>query len=405
MPEILILADDLSGAADCAGGCAAAGWETLVLLEAAARTVASAAVLAIDLNSRDGPPERAALAMRQAMALLPRSRGTLIYHKIDSTLRGNWAHELTAALKAMAGAGGAAPLAIIAPAFPAQGRITRHGRVKVRAAAAVDTTDAGDIASPLRQLGVDVRGLDQASLRQPPLRLAQELSEAAAAGVEALICDAETERDLAAIAAAGLSAGVASLWVGSAGLMRQLAQRLQPQGRPRPPQLEAVRGAILFVVGSAAPASLAQFEALAALPEVASLRLAAGDAQDRQGIDRIGARLGDTLGRDQDTALRLAPGSGRPDALDPQLVARLVQRIAPWLDRAAALVATGGETARRLLEAAQVWGIRLAGEVEVGVPLGIGLGQRALPIVTKAGGFGDRQTLVRCRAALREKWT
>src|SRR5262249_61647375 len=104
----------------------------------------------------------------------------------------------------------------------------------------------------------------------------------------------------------------------------------------------------------------------------------------------------------QDTALLLTPGAAGSGPLDPYLVARLAQLIAPWLDRAAALVATGGETTRRLLEAAQIWGIRLTGEVEVGVPLGIGLGQRALPIVSKAGAFGDRHTLVRCRAALRE---
>src|SRR5262249_14878894 len=191
--------------------------ETLVLLEAAARRGASAGALAIDLGSREGPPQRAALAMREALALVPRSRGTMIYHKIDSTLRGNWAHELAAALKALAVAGAAAPLAIIAPAFPAQGRITRHGRVLARAADAVELTDAGDIASPLRQLGIRVRGLEQPG--QPTPRLAQALREAAAAGIEALVCDAETEADLGAIAAAGMSAGVASLWVGSARLM------------------------------------------------------------------------------------------------------------------------------------------------------------------------------------------
>src|SRR5262245_55183494 len=199
------------------------------------------------------------------------------------------------------------------------------------------------------------------------------------------------------------TAGVVIVWVGSAGLMRQLAPRLPHKGRPRPPQLEAVRGPILFVVGSAAPASLMQFEALAAAPDLTSLRLAAGDLQAPQWSDRIAVRLADALGRGQDTALLLAPAAAGPEPLDPDLVARLAQLIGPWLDRASALVATGGETARRLLEVAQIWGISLAGEVEAGVPLGIGLGQRSLPIVTKAGAFGDRHTLVRCRAALRER--
>ncbi|GAC1558288.1 MAG: hypothetical protein NVS2B9_20500 [Myxococcales bacterium] len=46
-------------------------------------------------------------------------------------------------------------------------------------------------------------------------------------------------------------------------------------------------------------------------------------------------------------------------------------------------------------------GIHLAGEVEPGVPLGILEAPRPLPIVTKAGSFGDAATLSRCRAALK----
>jgi D-threonate/D-erythronate kinase len=404
VPEILILADDLSGAADCAGGCAAQGWETLVTLEASARKGASATVLAIDLNSREGPADRAARAMREAIGLVPQLRGTLIYHKIDSTLRGNWAHELAAARQAIAGPTGAAPLAIIAPAFPERGRITRRGRMLVRADGSAELTDAGEIAVALHLLGVRGHDLDRAALRQPTPRLADELSQAAGAGVGALICDAETPQDLAAIAAAGLTARAALLWVGSAGLMRQLARQLPhpPRARLRP---AAVRGPILCVVGSAAAAARIQFEVLAAVPEVASLRLAADDLQAPQDAATqrlIAAHLEDAIGRGHDAAVLLAPGRTGSGRLDPGLVARLAQLIGPWLDRAAGLVATGGETARHLLEKAGIWGIRLTGEVEVGVPQGIGLGQRTLPIVTKAGAFGDSEALVRCRAALRE---
>jgi uncharacterized protein YgbK (DUF1537 family) len=65
--------------------------------------------------------------------------------------------------------------------------------------------------------------------------------------------------------------------------------------------------------------------------------------------------------------------------------------------------------------------IALGGEVDVGVPWGLALGspalgdmaleriasggigleERRLPVVTKAGGFGDPDTLLACRKALK----
>ena len=407
MPEILILADDLSGAADCAGGCAAAGLDALVLLEAASSGEATAAVLAIDLHSRDASPAEAGRAMARALCLARDAHTKIIYHKMDSTLRGNWAHELVCARGAMAGPTGTAPLAIVAPAFPQRGRISRQGRVLVRPELAVspgvgssgEMTDAGDIAAPLRRLGMRVRSLAGPQLRQPVQGLADEVAAAARSGVDAVVCDAETDRDLAAIVTAVLSAGAPTLWVGSAGLMRQLAQHGEPS-KTEPSQPGALNGPILFVVGSASATSLGQFEVLAAEPEVTSIRLRPDDLR-RGGADRqLEGQLEAAIGRGFDTAL-LIEAAGTQLPLDAGLVATLAAGVGRWLDSIGGLVATGGETARRLLASAGIWGLRLGGEVEVGVPWGIGLGKRSLPIVTKAGAFGDNKTLVACRNALR----
>jgi D-threonate/D-erythronate kinase len=410
MPEILILADDLSGAADCAGGCAAAGLDALVLLEAASSGEATASVLAIDLHSRDGCPAEAGRAMARALGLARDAHTKIIYQKMDSTLRGNWAHELVYARGAIPGPTDKAPLAIVAPAFPRRGRISRQGRVLVGAERAVSPgvgssgkmTDAGDIAAPLRQLGLRVGCLPGPQLRQPVRRLAEEVAAAAGSGVDALVCDAETDRDLAVIVTAVLSAGVPTLWVGSAGLMRQLAQQVAPN-QTKPSKPGALTGPILFVVGSASATSLGQFEALAAEPEVTSIRLRPDDLR-REGADRqLEGQLEAAIGRGFDTALLIERAGTPLPPLDAGLVATLAEGVGRRLGRIGALVATGGETARRLLARAGIWGVRLGGEVEVGVPWGIGLGERGLPIITKAGAFGDNQTLVACRKALREE--
>ncbi|WP_228282608.1 nucleotide-binding domain containing protein [Rubrobacter tropicus] len=59
-----------------------------------------------------------------------------------------------------------------------------------------------------------------------------------------------------------------------------------------------------------------------------------------------------------------------------------------------ALVLTGGSTAVAVSRRLGASGIRLAGEVEAGVPVGTLIGPRPYTVVTKAGGFGSPDTLV-----------
>jgi len=57
------------------------------------------------------------------------------------------------------------------------------------------------------------------------------------------------------------------------------------------------------------------------------------------------------------------------------------------------LVLTGGATAVEVARRLGASGIRLEGEVETGVPMGVLVGPRPYPVVTKAGGFGGPDTL------------
>jgi uncharacterized protein YgbK (DUF1537 family) len=77
----------------------------------------------------------------------------------------------------------------------------------------------------------------------------------------------------------------------------------------------------------------------------------------------------------------------------------LAERLAAFVESAgnsfAGLVATGGDTVYALLSKLGVHGIRLLDEVELGVPLGMTVGAVSIPVVTKAGAFGDAQSLRR----------
>jgi uncharacterized protein YgbK (DUF1537 family) len=103
--------------------------------------------------------------------------------------------------------------------------------------------------------------------------------------------------------------------------------------------------------------------------------------------------------REQVEALRAAGiGSDLVFTGDADAVAR---EIAARREPIGGLVLTGGDTARAVLRAMGIAALRVVGEVETGVPILVTEGAIALPVVTKAGDFGDRETLVRCRATLR----
>jgi 4-hydroxythreonine-4-phosphate dehydrogenase len=84
----------------------------------------------------------------------------------------------------------------------------------------------------------------------------------------------------------------------------------------------------------------------------------------------------------------------------PHALSDLVSKCAPFIG---GLVATGGETARAVLDALGIHRLRLLGEVEPGLSFSVAdCWARPLPIITKAGAFGSPQALVRCRDFLRE---
>ena len=126
MRRWLILADDLSGAADAGVAFALRGLVTEVHWgEAPGSAASSAEVIAFDTGSRR--LDAAGAAQRQVEVLRRlRAPGMALFKKIDSTLRGQPAAEIAAIHQYVAAR------VILAPANPAMGRSTRGGRVFVR---------------------------------------------------------------------------------------------------------------------------------------------------------------------------------------------------------------------------------------------------------------------------------
>ena len=285
-------------------------------------------MLSIDLGTRGLAEEPASAHVLRALTSRRARQALILYKKIDSTLRGNVAAELGAARAAL----GAKRQILVAPAFPAQGRTVRGGRVLVNG----KPLHGGDLKRKLR-------------------------------GLDVTVCDAASDAELRAIARKGLAMHPRPLFVGSAGLARALADEL-PRRKPRRSRMPS--GQIAVVVGSASSVSQRQADRL-------------GRGAKREGVALYRLEWNRT-------------------SADARALVRAFGRIAAKHENCGAYVLTGGDTARAVLEARGVRGIRLLGEVEPGVPFGISIPGEVL-VCTKAGGFGRPDTLVHCVARMKQE--
>ncbi|WP_158674691.1 four-carbon acid sugar kinase family protein [Streptomyces hoynatensis] len=385
-PDVLIVADDLSGAADSAVALAPRAATSVVLDPAAAWPAAR--VIAVDTDSRYLAGREA--AARVAAAVGRAAPGTLVYKKIDSTLRGNIGPEIAACLAALAERrGGHRHLAVVTPAFPATGRTVLAGEVLVDG---VPLSERNPGRRPLtRQLteaGLRVAALPRSALRSPGPAAA--LRAAAAEGADAVVVDAVEEDDLARLALACTRAQpeLPLLLAGSGGLAHHLPVPPDPAaGRPAPPPRHG--GPALICVGSRSEIARAQCAALVEKLPARPVPVPAGPAGPAAAARQVRA----ALAAGQDVVVHPDPAEPVDPARAAEVAAGLAAAARPGLGLAGTLVVTGGETARAVLLAAGVPILTVAGEREPGVVLAHA--RDGLPVISKAGAFGDPETLLR----------
>jgi len=396
---IAIVADDLTGSGDTAVQFVRAGWPTQLSVGRARQALADPAasraeVIAVTTHSRSLPGPRAAAVVAEDVAALRAAGVRRLYKKVDSTLRGAFKAEIDAARQAWRDDA----IAVVCPAFPATGRTVRDGILYVDDQPVTATSAATDPVTPVTESHIPTL-LDGAQLAVRDGETPRALADRILAAGAVVVVDAHRSADLDRLAQAIVLLGERALPVGSGGLAIPLA-RLWAGAE--------TQGAVLVVVTSQHSAARRQAAALQAdgaqvwSPTLAQLADAAAwrdwSAQASQAVAAAGPRA---------TLLLLAP-EGRRDGLDSEVVAARLGALAGQLVRAGAtagVVATGGDGASAVLAALQAGGIALVDEVTGGVPLGTLTGGPAagLPIVTKAGGFGTDDVLIRAARAVRER--
>jgi len=355
---IRLLADDLTGALDTAAEFVGlAGDCPILAFWHGALPAALPANAALDSGTR----ELDATAARAMVAELTTALtgATIAYKKIDSLLRGPTLAEAAACFRA-----GGWERAVLAPAFPHQGRMTRGGWQHARNAHGNwSPIRDGDIVAGLMAEGVPVhRGRLDGALRP---------------GIS--IFDAETDAELRRVVALGRAAPGPVLWIGTGGLAQALAHGAPAEAcGPLPMPLlglfgsdQAVTAGQLAVCGSD------------------WLQLPDGSARQAAALAATLRTKGRVL-----ASLELPTGLARAEAAIR--IAGEFRRLVREMPPPGTLLVAGGETLRGLCLALDARGLELQGRIAPGLPRSIVRGGPwdGVTVVSKSGAFGS-PTLLR----------
>ena len=388
-----VLADDFTGALDTGLQFARHGLRTVFDLRAG-NLEAGALVLSSDSRAL-GPADAAAAAA--AIARHAAATADHFYKKVDSTLRGNVAPELAAIMRTTG-----VPTAILAPAYPDQGRTTVGGLQYVNGVRVTETEIANDPQSPVRNDDIAEIIIATSDLKPALLSL-----DAVRAGLDAtasrmrelapvadvIVADAETDADLECIAAAARLCDLHRLTAGSAGLAEHLVKGAGADPFPVP---HPASSHVAIIAGSFSDVTESQVDLAATALGVSPYVPAVEDYADPE------AAVAVAVAHLHHNPVWIAhPGAGRRDLSPP-----LVKELTNWIGVLAAgliaefpgigLALTGGETASLAVRALGAAGIRIAAEIRPGIPGGLLVEGTAAgrPIVTKAGAFGDQSALL-----------
>ena len=197
-----IIADDLTGAGDVGVQFSYAGLRTRTLCDARLPVwPAGIDTVVVDTHSRGLAPTAAYAAVAAAAQVLHAAGARLVYKKIDSTLRGALGAELDAALDVSG-----ATLAVVCPAYPANGRTLVDGILAVDGQPVAQTPIGRDPIAPVRESHLPTLLAQQSHRRvihlaQPSTAVALEaqLADIIRDGGGLVVCDAGDDAALATI--------------------------------------------------------------------------------------------------------------------------------------------------------------------------------------------------------------
>lgn len=382
--RLLVLADDLTGALEAGAKFAGQGIASLVVVDPGEQIPAitrNVSVLVIDTETRHACSHEAAHRVSELARNAATAGFRAIYKKTDSTLRGNISSELSALLEACPESD-----LLYVPSYPRMGRTVKDGVLYVNGHRVSTTPFGTDALNPVTESSI--LELLQSSIRRPIISVGKAMLKQV--GETAVyVCDAESDEDLHTLARLFVESGAFNLAAGPAAFLHYLAQEMPFPKLPLIP-LPCVRSA-LIANGSRNKSSEDQlrYAEETGFPVIDPADVAAGDWN-----------------------WWILRGKAQATEVPHEAASRIATEVACIRGKLDfdALVIFGGDTAHAVLKALGSSVIHPIGEVLEGVPISkisfrgssplFGECRQDLILITKAGGFGPMNVLLRIRELL-----
>ncbi|MTI54718.1 four-carbon acid sugar kinase family protein [Geosporobacter ferrireducens] len=407
---IYIIADDLTGANDTGVQYKRRGLRTLISAEADLPLLYKMAdnfdVISINADTRTKIPNHAYRTTYDLVKHIQTTEHEYIYKKVDSLVRGNAAQELEAVMDALD-----APLAVVAISYPANARTLCNGTLVLPDTNGV-SAEIDVIKLFAEEMKRKVQGISLATVRKGKDAILAAIQLGQSDGTAVFVVDAVTDEDLARIRDVALALENKTVMCGSAGLANQLSLL-----KTRDVRTEGLRqekdGIILIMIGSRNACTAEQIQALTdetGMPVITTFtsEILSGHREKvcfevLQQADNLiagGCKLlavvVDTLFLDFKISLK----DSQDTVSDSLKIAETMGSLAKLLyDRYSidGILSSGGDTSLAILKALGAKGIELDSEILPGVPMGKLIGGKAegMTIVTKSGGFGPKDCLIR----------
>ncbi len=413
--KFIVVADDFTGSNDCGVQFKSYGLSTVTILskENLSNVYGYDAVV-IDSETRNMTREESYRKSEEiGAAIKQRANSSILYKKIDSTLRGNIVAELEALDKVIE-----PEIVVFAPAYPKNKRTTVHG-IQYLDGVSIERTEISNdpkhpaTTSDLRELlgqseTMNFTHVDINSIRQ------DEISEILhTAKTKYFSFDAEFDEDINTMVRQILLLNKKTLWVGSAGLADSIIKILSA-GIVRHKSVMAVVGSINSISAVQAQKAAEDKNVVSVKMDIENILLKPVEEKKRltieiidhmdQGFDILLASALD--GRQVVAASSLGKKVGMPLGQISTSIACFMGDVVLEVLKSrklSGIFLTGGDTAINVIEKLSASGSVVIKEIETGVPFVSLLGGpfEGLKMVTKAGAFGNENTIINAIKYLR----
>lgn len=428
---IYVIADDLTGANDTGVQFSKQGYTTHVAiltetqfqhpadLQELAGTLQQEAidVLVIDTETREADDATARIRIRAVLESLHPHPEDLVYKKVDSTLRGRIGVELDECIRLLH-----KDICIFTPSFPHARRITIGGYLIVQDqplglseyySGDLTPEEASFIPSLLQtDTTFPIARIDLREVIKGRQAILDDIRKASNAGKKIIVIDALNDAQLQDILASSFAYQGSILYAGSAGLANSLSIMYNGHRRQHPPAqkfstpvclVSGTRRSIVQQQIAYLQKNLNVYECVLDVARIFRQREALLEQTTVDVIRALQQGNHTLLYPDpryhtkQAMQALLAEISGDLRTLEVSIRTFFGDLLARIMDvhPIRNLIVTGGDTAIGVCSALQIDHLNIVAELLPGIPLSVGRyrGNFDLNIVTKAGGFGDEETL------------